>query len=54
MYVNATFHLTRVKTGELANLKMEDPDVIVQETLQDFCAKSVSANDHFLTSLSDN
>ena len=43
MYLNASF--ARVKTGQLANSKMEQPDVIVQETLQESRAKFVSTND---------
>ena len=36
--------ITRAKMGELAKWEMENTNVIVQETLQDLRAKSVSAN----------
>ena len=36
--------IPRAKMGELAKGKMENTNVIVQETLQDLCAKSVSDN----------
>ena len=43
--------IPRAKMGELAKWKMENTNVIVQETLQDPRAKSVSGNNEtFLTS----
>ena len=48
--MNAT--ITRAKMGELAKWKMKNTNVIVQETLQDLRAKSVSANNKTFSNIS--
>ena len=44
--------IPRAKMGELAKWKMENTYVIVQETLQDLRAKSVSANNETFSNIS--
>ena len=43
--------IARAKMGELAKRKMENTNVIVQETLQDLRAKSVSANNETISNI---
>ena len=44
--------IARAKMEEIAQWKMENTNVIVQETLQDLRAKSVSANNETFSNIS--